>query len=112
MTFENEEGKVRADAYMDTARDIPQYKHYNKLLDGYIDLKQAVEPSDIIWENRNMTSSARLKRAFIIFIVIGSILVMSFVLIFWISRHVSRLAEKYPMQNCPLMEKNYADKER
>lgn len=97
---------------MDTARDIPQYKHYNKLLDGHIDLKQAVEPSDIIWENRNMTTSARLKRAFIIFIVIASVLFMSFALIFWISRHVNRLAEKYPMQNCPSMEKNYDGNER
>jgi len=58
MTFENEEGVNRA---LESAETIAneedgKYDHLKKWLDTHeIEIQQASEPSDIIWENRHFT---------------------------------------------------------
>lgn len=47
VTFETEEGHARACAYNDYPKE--------KILGQELDLQEASEPTDIIWENRQLT---------------------------------------------------------
>jgi len=56
MTFENEEGINRALKYHETVEadvDLHELKHW--IGDHEIEIQAASEPTDIIWENRDIT---------------------------------------------------------
>ena len=57
MTFENEEGVNRALNYDDAIQaNEEELSHLKTWLgDHVIEIQQASEPSDIIWENRHFT---------------------------------------------------------
>jgi len=50
ITFDSEQGKYRADNYEEYVKK-PEWKMYRDFLGQRLELKQASEPSDIIWEN-------------------------------------------------------------
>lgn len=55
MSLESEEGKARAANYNATVCE-EGYEKYRTFLGEEIDIQEATEPSDIIWENRHYTS--------------------------------------------------------
>jgi len=53
MTFENEEGYQRACKYEETVAENNQFEDIRLWCGNHeIDVQEASEPSDIIWENR------------------------------------------------------------
>ena len=56
-TMETEEGYTRATLYNKCIAD--DYKHYDKFLGDDIELQEASEPTDIIWENRSFSPETR-----------------------------------------------------
>lgn len=81
MSLETEEGKCRADLYNETVQ-MPDYAQYATFLGSEIDVGQASEPSDIIWENRHFTSGQRFLRTMMVSCIIFLCLCVSFALIF------------------------------
>lgn len=81
MTLETEEGKSRGELYNETVQ-LEDYAHYRTFLGSEIDVKQASEPSDIIWENRHFTKGARLFRTLIVSFIVFLMLCVSFFLIY------------------------------
>jgi|APSaa5957512535_1039671.scaffolds.fasta_scaffold15528_3 hypothetical protein len=78
VTFEDEEGTNRARNY----NDEPQ----KKLLGvEEIKIKEAAEPTDIIWENREYSPTERTVRTVIVWIIIVCLLGVSFIIIFELS---------------------------
>lgn len=86
MTFENEEGVQRALQFEDREMkpdDSTEFKEmYQWLGDQTIEIQQASEPSDIIWENRHFTPAQRFKKGIIVSFIIGLALLASFVVVF------------------------------
>lgn len=54
ITCETEEGYNRALMYNENV-EMEDFKHFNTFLYQEIDIKEASEPSDILWENRHWT---------------------------------------------------------
>jgi hypothetical protein len=81
MSLETEEGKCRADNYNDTVT-MAEYQQYATFLGSEIDVHQASEPSDIIWENRHFTPGQRFLRTMIVSFAIFCMLCVSFACIF------------------------------
>lgn len=99
MSLETEEGKCRADLYNETVT-MPDYAQYATFLGSEIDVHQASEPSDIIWENRHFTPGQRFLRTLIVSFVIFLMLCLSFACIFTCQKTSIAMKQKYPKQNC------------
>ena len=99
VTMLTEEGYYRAVNYNDNV-EMEDFKKYDKFLSQHIYVKDAAEPTDIIWENRNYTRGERnikkLAVAFIIFIL----LCISFSSIFLCQKASLAKKNKYPKVNC------------
>lgn len=54
LSFENEEGYNRAARYNDTC-EMEEFQQYKEFLGHEIEVKEASEPTDILWENRMYT---------------------------------------------------------
>jgi hypothetical protein len=100
LTFENEEGLNRCLSYNETVQDDGEYAEYKTLLGEEIDIQEASEPTDIIWENRHFTAFERFRRALIVVFVVFLLLVGSFVVIFTCSQAATKPLLKYPSMNC------------
>ena len=81
ITFESEEGYNRAVLYNDTIQ-LNEYLHFGKFLGQVINVKEASEPTDIIWENRNFSNSERNVKKLFSFTIVTILLCISFALIF------------------------------
>jgi len=81
MSLETEEGKCRADLYNETVQ-MADYSRYATFLGSEIDVGQASEPSDIIWENRHFTSGQRFVRTMAVSFAVFCMLCLSFAAIF------------------------------
>ena len=92
ITFETEEGHARAAAY----ESLPQAK----FLGQDIDIQEASEPSDIIWENRQLTERIRLFRKIIVLTFIGILLAGSGTSIYFMRVKSDSLKNKYPPTSC------------
>ena len=102
MSFENEEGVNRAVESNQTIENEPDlYGHLGVWLDEFsIEIQQASEPSDIIWENRHFTPTDRLKKKIVVFFTILILLLLSFVLIYVCSSYSLKLLKVYPSVTC------------
>jgi hypothetical protein len=100
MTFESEEGYQRARAYNETVQ--------KKFLGQNIELCQASEPTDIIWENRHFTPKDRSKKRCIIYLVIVIMLMLSASVIYACTTISLRLKFKYPTVKCSDTQKDYS----
>ena len=103
MTFKTEEGYNRASGLDETCTDNPELAHLNKWCgasqnEGHeIDVQDASEPSDIIWENRQFTPQQRRKKEWICCTVMTIMLLGSFVLIYWCQNVSNNALMKYPV---------------
>ena len=107
VTFENEEGKCRADEYNSIVASIPEYQHFQHLLGQPFKIQQAPEPSDILWENRHYTKNQRGFRSYLACLILLAILFASFVFIFYGTYKWQQLIDRYPIQDCKRVEKKY-----
>jgi len=110
MSLETEEGKCRADLYNETVQ-MDDYSHkYATFLGSEIDVGQASEPSDIIWENRHFTSGQRFLRTMVVSFAVFCMLCVSFALIFTAQKTAIAMKQKYPKQNCVEVQQEYANR--
>jgi hypothetical protein len=105
VTFETEEGYRRACKYNDLVNkdsDIATENmvKFDKFLGKPIDLQEASEPSDIIWENREYSERERNFKRVISFLIIFSMLVASAAIIYFCSIKSLQLKTKYPHLEC------------
>ena len=101
MTFENEEGVNRALNYDKAVEEDPRLAELKYWLDEYeLDIQQAPEPTDIIWEAREITPRQRFKRRLIVDFVLFLILLGSFCVVFYCKWFSSRITMKFPDVEC------------
>jgi hypothetical protein len=79
---------------------MEEYAQYATFLGSEIDVQQASEPRDIIWENRHFTSGQRFVRTMIVSGAIFLMLCVSFACIFTAQKTSIAMKQKYPKQNC------------
>lgn len=98
MTFENEEGYQRACNYDKTIEENPtDFGHFKYWIgDHEIEIQEASEPSDIIWENRHFTPTQRFRKGLVVIFVMTLMLFASFCLIFYCSNVSAAALGKYP----------------
>lgn len=92
LTFENEEGLNRCKNYNDLVNKDEQYSDIRTLLGCELDISDASEPTDIIWENRHFTKIQRLERSMIVIGITVLLLLCSFFSIFTLSVTSTHLA--------------------
>lgn len=102
----SEEGYNRAVLYNETV-EMDDYKHFKTFLGAEIDVKEAVEPSDIIWENRNFTENQRTFKKIIVTIIVAILLSISFAIIFICQKKSLAFKNKYPRVKCSRYQDNY-----
>lgn len=102
LTFENEEGFNRAKNYNEAVLNDENFAEYRTLLGEQINIEEASEPTDIIWENRHFTSWDRLIRTIYVVCVVAVLLFISFMLIFMCSKKSVEGVLKYPKVDCKL----------
>merc|ERR1719223_2556726 len=89
---------------------MPDYIQYATFLGSEIDVHQASEPSDIIWENRHFTPGQRFLRTMIVSFAIFLMLCVSFALIFTAQKTSIAMKQKYPKQNCVEVGQEYSNR--
>jgi len=112
LSFENEEGLNRCINYNETVLGDRQYmsQGYDKLLGQPLDIEEAAEPTDIIWENRHFTSFQRFKRSLIVIGCVFCLLFISFVIIFFCSKTATAPLLRYPSSvNCTELSAIYSN---
>lgn len=79
------------------------------LLDEETAVKQAVEPTDIIWENRHVKRSERLVRWIISTVIMVSLTFCSFLLIIWLLKRylLVEYTKNPPGISCDIVLKNF-----
>jgi len=98
-TFESEEGYTRAKRW-DT---VPQRTFCKQELD----IQEASEPTDIIWENRYFTPAQRRFKRLIVYIIIVFMLTISGAIIFTCTNISLKLKGKYPLVDCKTIDADY-----
>ena len=99
VTFEEEDATIL----------VKQIKTHERLLDLPFKFKQASEPTDIIWENRNYTPTDYFFRQIVAFTIIGILLAGSFAFIFTVARTSSEIARVYPKVDCDVIADTYGE---
>lgn len=74
--------------------------YFNYLLTESLDISEAPEPTDIIWENRHNTYEQRKEKEYIVGVIIFILLLISAGFIFSISVKNRELKQKYPVSDC------------
>ena len=101
MTFENEEGVNRALSYEEAIETDSELEPIKTWMGNHeIEIQQASEPSDIIWENRHFSDAQRYSKSLIAWIIILLLLGISFIMIFLCSQYSVKMLLKYPVVNC------------
>ena len=80
-SFECEEGRARALEYNNTI-EFDEFKHFSKFLGSEIEIQEASEPTDIIWENRSTTPKERTIKRIFVYMAIAVMLYCSGFVIF------------------------------
>jgi hypothetical protein len=87
------------------------FKQYDKFLGSEIELQEASEPTDIIWENRSFTPRERTIKRVVVYTIIGVMLTVSGALIYTCSSISTGLKTKYPNVDCKQFAAVYKDDE-
>jgi hypothetical protein len=109
VMFETEEGVNRARELNEKAADLKDDSvpsSFASFLGGDIELQEASEPTDIIWENRFFAPSTRHWKRAVTWIVILVLLAFSACVIFLCQTTSIKLKSLYPKTDC---EANNAD---
>jgi len=88
---------------------MAKYDSFLGKKDGLV-IKNVTEPTDIIWENRFFTPEQRRVKSFIVSIIIGILLGISFVVIYICQKNSLALKNKYPKINCAEFSQDYIGK--
>lgn len=88
-------------------KEIPSF--FDHLLTERIEISEAPEPTDIIWENRYYSDKERGSKAAGVAVVIVILLLISAGFIFTFSVKGKKLKEKYPLTDCIDITKFYDD---
>jgi len=99
-TFESEEGYSRACVYNEQVSDLILPKSFGKILGDELDLQEASEPTDIIWENRHFLPVTRSMKRLVVYLIVIIMLAMSAAIIYSLSVNSTRLKFKYPVGGC------------
>jgi len=95
-TFETEEGLQRALVYSDE-KECPKQQ---SLLGEDIDVQQASEPTDIIWENREFEPITRTGRRVFVWLIIFTMLGLSAGLIYKMTLIANGSKFMFPKVDC------------
>ena len=107
-TMETEEGHTRATQYNKLIGEV-EFKHFDKFLTSEIELQEASEPTDIIWENRSFTPRQRsVKRCIVAFLILV-MLAISAVIIFACTLSANAKKFRYPKANCESIYEGYGN---
>ena len=79
--MQTEEGKCRAEEYNDLVHQ-EEFKEYRTFLGSPIDVHEAGEPTDIVWENRHFSDVSVRLRAAVFLLIMAGLLCVSFVIIY------------------------------
>lgn len=93
ITFESEEGYNRAIAIKEQKIDI-------NWLGTKLEFDAAPEPTDIIWENREITENSRMLRLFVAILATLVLLAISFTVIIVLKQKAMASNAKYTEANC------------
>ena len=99
ITCESEEGYNRALRYNDTIQ-LKDFEHFQTFLGHEIEIKEASEPTDILWENRMYTPFERFYKKCIVFLIIFMMLYFSFQTIFKLQKISLSMKDRYPPHPC------------
>lgn len=72
-----------------------------------LEIQEASEPTDIIWENRFYSENTRNFRRVIVWTIIGIMLAMSGAIIFFMTNYSLKLKFKYPKVDCEIFHNEY-----
>lgn len=98
-TMETEEGYTRATKYNELIT-ISDFKHMDTLLNSEVEIQEASEPTDIIWENRAFTPRQRSFKRCIVYFLILVMLTISAVIIFFCTLAANAKKFRYPKVDC------------
>ena len=73
---------------------------FKNFLGGEIDLQEASEPTDIIWENRAFTPLKRTLKRIVVYIFILIMLLISAAIIYVCAKTSLAMKTKYPVIDC------------
>lgn len=99
ITCESEEGFNRALQYNNTIQ-LEDYQHFKEFLGQEIEIGEASEPTDILWENRMYTPWERWYKKMIVFTIIIIMLYFSFQTIFALQKKSMAMKGRYPPHPC------------
>lgn len=91
---------------MDVKDNIVPF-YFGRFLGRKIKLEEASEPSDIIWENREVTNRFRKKCRVCVWIAITIMLAISGCIIYVCSYTSNSLKFRYPLTDCVVSDKLY-----
>ena len=74
-----------------------------RILGGELFVKEATEPTNIIWENRHFTSAQRFRRAIHASLLIALLLLISFAIIKKNKKKTNNKMLKYSTLNCSVI---------
>jgi len=88
VTFEGEEGLQRF-------LSLPENKHQVTILGKKPQIEKAPEPTNIIWENREITTMQRILRFSYVLFLILILLAISFLIIVTLKKASRAISDKY-----------------
>ena len=108
VTWDSEEALRRAENYCDwCAEEAGEKEVTEKFLGNNLELQNASEPSDIIWENRQFTPRQRNAKRVAVLLLIFTLLTLSGAIIFKCTKTSLALKGKYPVVSCSMIAKLY-----
>jgi len=101
ITFEEEEGYQTA-CRMGKKRGLlgAKISHKYIVLGDKFEIEPATEPTNIIWENRHITTGQMVRRSIVSGIIILVLLLCSFIIIFMAKRVSIKANQVYPNVDC------------
>jgi len=100
ITFEEEDAKILALRNRTTKQLLGKPMHF----------QNASEPTDIIWENRHFTRWDYFKRQTFAFVIIGILLLVSFIVVYMVAAYSAEVTSTYPQVNCGSIDSDYGAK--
>lgn len=77
-------------------------------MNKHLDIQEASEPTDIIWENRHFKPRTRTYKRIVVYTIILILLSISGTIIYLLSANSNALKTKYPKTTCMQVARNKA----
>lgn len=99
VIFETQEGYERACEIKPRLNWKNEVTSDKTFLDQPLFFKEAPEPTNIVWENRNVSYKTQFFRKIMVLLIIVLILVMAFVIFYTLKSFTAINNMKYPLSN-------------